>query len=103
MLLDVLACRARSVSEKQEHAPSRPASPAENSHNSNYLCARSAPTRSPFPPLLGRAPRKEIEKRIKTAIERAAKLRDGAVERVKGESRVRPVGEFERRFVDALE
>ena len=47
--------------------------------------------------------RKEIEKRIETPIERAPKLRDGAVERVKRESRGRTAGEFQRRFVDALE
>jgi len=38
---------ARSVSEKREHAPSRPASPAKTPMIRHHR-ARSAPTRSPF-------------------------------------------------------
>jgi ankyrin repeat protein len=52
------ACYSRlpgSVSEKQEHAPSRPASPAKNNHDSRIAArvARLLGARSPF---LGRAP-----------------------------------------------
>ena len=47
---------ARSVSEKPEHAPSRPASPVRTPMIWKER-ARSAPTRSPFRALLGRAPR----------------------------------------------
>ena len=45
----------RSVSEKQEHAPSRPASPAKDSHNSKIV-ARVARLLGARSPLLGRAP-----------------------------------------------
>ena len=48
--------RTRSVSEKAEHAPSRPASPVKTLMICNER-ARSAPTRSPLSALLGRAPR----------------------------------------------
>src|SRR5438128_1630389 len=44
-----------SVSEKQEHAPSRPASPAKNSHKSN-ISARVVRLLGAGSPLLGRAP-----------------------------------------------
>jgi hypothetical protein len=45
----------------------------------------------------------QIEKRVEAAVERAAQLRDGAVERVQRESGGRAVGELERRFLDSLE
>jgi hypothetical protein len=47
---------ARSVSVKQEHAPSKPASPAKNSHKSK-ITARVARLLGARSPLLGRAPR----------------------------------------------
>jgi hypothetical protein len=45
----------RSVSEKQEHAPSRPASPAKNKHNSK-IAARLARLLGARSALFGRAP-----------------------------------------------
>jgi ATP-dependent helicase HrpB len=56
-----------SVSEKQEHAPSRPASPAKDSHNSKIVAraARLPGARSPLP---GRAPGRIDEREFRRAI-----------------------------------
>ena len=45
----------------------------------------------------------QIEEGVEAAIERAAKLRDGAVEGVERQAGRRAVGELQRRFVDAFQ
>ena len=45
----------------------------------------------------------EIEERVEAAVERAAKLRDRAVEGVERQAGGRSVGELQRRFVDAFQ
>src|SRR5207247_5395294 len=45
----------------------------------------------------------QVEECLETAIERAAKLRDRAVERVERQPGGRAVGELQRSFLDALQ
>src|SRR6187455_2170593 len=45
--------------------------------------------------------RQQIEEGIEAAIERPAKLRDGAVERMKRQAGRRAIGEFQCRFLDS--
>jgi hypothetical protein len=63
LMLPLFGVASRSVSEKQEHAPSRPASPAENNHHSK-IAARVARLPGARSALVGRAPGRDVRLRV---------------------------------------